>query len=87
MALYTVTSTTDLTTKGKRLGSIHASFNAAGNVKVNDGVGGTTRYQLTAAAAGPQSLVFTAPSLPVLNGGMSVVVSGAVVDAVTLDIY
>jgi hypothetical protein len=87
MALYTVNTltTTDLTTKGKRLNSVVASSLAGGVVSLNDGTGGTTRYKFNLPANGLAVAPFPAPSSPFFVNGISVVTTGTDV-VVTLDI-
>jgi hypothetical protein len=76
VAVYTVTSTTDLTSKTKRIASVQVFSTAGGTVQLKDGVGGTIRYSFVLAANGDRSIVFAAPALPVFISGVQVVISG-----------
>jgi hypothetical protein len=85
MGLYTQSSTTDLTAKGKRLSSIHILSTAGGVVQLKDGVGGTVRMTFNVGAGADKSQAWNAPALPVFPKGIQVVISGTDATA-TLDI-
>jgi hypothetical protein len=84
LALYTVTSTTDLTAKGRRLGSVQVFSTAGGTVQLKDGAGGTIRNQWVLAANGNAGFAYSTPA-PVFISGIQVVISGTDATA-TLDI-
>jgi hypothetical protein len=88
MALYAVTGTTDLTTKGKRLASVHiATTGTASVVNLNDGVSGTTRYQFNGAINSDKTFSWTVPGgLPLFLNGIQVQLASGKVAAITLDI-
>jgi hypothetical protein len=87
VALYTQTATTDLTAKGKRLASVHiATTGTASVVNLNDGVGGTTRFQFNGPINTDKTLVFDGPSSPVFPNGVQVQLSSGTVAAITVDI-
>ena len=85
MAQYTVTSTTDLTAKGKRLGPVACFSAAGGTVSLNDGVGGTTRYKFNLTANTDKEVAFKSANRPVFVNGIQVVIAGTDATA-TLDI-
>ena len=87
MALYTQTATTDLTTKGKRLGSIHIASVAGATVSLKDGVGGTVRFQWVVAANSQKDVDYGMPSAPLFPNGIQVTLDAGSVQAITLDLY
>jgi hypothetical protein len=85
MALYTQTASTDLSSKGRRLTSIHVASTGATTVNIREGaVGGAIRYQVVAATGTTQTINFATPVI--FPTGVYVELSAGTVSAITVDI-
>jgi hypothetical protein len=85
VALYSVTASTDLTAKGRRVNSIHVASTGATTVNIREGaVGGTIRYQVVAATGTQQTINFATPAI--FPTGAYVELNAGTVAAITLDI-